>query len=805
MANGVVSGSMGNAGLAAKLQRAFDDQRHRFFLFSPVALGLGIGGYFALPGEPGIAVAVALLVAMLVLRILCHAGSLARVMATALVFVAAGGLSAKLRVEFVRAPVLKRSLHFVEVKGWVERAESKAPRGQRLTIAVDSLGDLAPEDRPRRVRVRTMKAGASASPGDFISVKATLSPPAKPAIPGGFDYARSAWFEGLGGVGYSLSAPVIDAARSRGSLAAPTIVAIESVRRWINTRIMAALPNETGAIAAALITGERGGITKATNDAYKNSGLFHILSISGLHMVVMAGAVFYSVRLALACVPFLALNFPIKKWSAVAGILGTLGYLAISGGSFATVRSALMILVMFAAMLLERPALALRNVALAAFAILLFYPESLFDAGFQMSFAAVTALIAAYEEVRRRSSQGAESHLLFKFTRFFGGIIATTLIASIAVAPFAAYQFHQSQQYAVISNLIAIPICNIVVMPAALVALVLMPIGLEILGLWPMALGIEAMTWCANAVASVPGAVGYLPAMPAAAFLLMLAGGMWLALWQAPWRLAGVAMIIGGIVLAPFLPRPDVLIARQGQLVAVRGADGRLAALPARQAKYELERWLEHDGDKRKATEAANAEGFTCDASGCVTKVKGALVSVARHPSALADDCARARILVLNIPRPKGCDGPETVIDVFDVYDKGTHALYVEDAGVKGGVPAIRIDTVAAHRGDRPWSHVEDKPHSKRHLRQPRMHDAVSGEGGDSLTLSGAAGTPAPRLPAFAGRPEWLASGPPRAEVEDDASEGEAATGTDPGHSASQRRDADDWRNIDSGSSFADE
>ena len=801
MSNGVVSGSRRNGGLFG-LKRAFDDQRHRFFLFSPIALGGGIGGYFALPQEPDVAVLAALMVSALVLKALLRAGSLRHVAATAMVFVALGGLSAKLRVEFVRAPVLKKSLHFVEVKGWVERAESKAPRGQRLTIAVESLGDVAPEDRPRRVRVRTMKAGPGAKPGDWISVNATLSPPAKPAIPGGFDYARSAWFEGLGAVGYSLSAPVIDAAQARASLAAPFIVAIESVRRSINTRIKSALPNETGAIAAALITGERGGITKETNEAYKNSGLFHILSISGLHMVVMAGAVFYSVRLLLACVPFLALNFAIKKWAAVAGIFGTLGYLAISGGSFATVRSALMILVMFAAMLLERPALALRNVALAAFAILLFYPESLFDAGFQMSFAAVTALIAVYEEVRRRASQGGESHALLKFAKFFGGIVATTLIASVAVAPFAAYQFHQSQQYAVISNLIAIPICNIVVMPAALVALVFMPFGLEILGLWPMALGIDAMTWCANAVASVPGAVGYLPAMPPAAFYLMLAGGIWLALWQAPWRLAGAGIFIGGVVLAPFLPRPDVLIARQGELVAVRGADGRLAALPARQAKYELERWLEHDGDKRKAGEAGNAAGFTCDASGCVTKVKGALVSVARHPSALADDCARARILVLNIPRPKGCDGPETVIDVFDVYDKGTHALYLEDAGAVGRPPAIRIDTVAAHRGDRPWSHRPDRQSGERHLRQPRLRAA--GANGADGTSDQPASAVAARLPAFAGRPEWLSSGPPRAEVEDDDAEGEAASKWASSRRGTNRDDTD-FRDLDSSPAGADE
>ena len=799
-------------GIFARAAAAFDGERHRFFLWSPVALGMGIGGYFALPQEPGLGLIFAPLAAMLTLALACPRGTLRNVFATALVLVALGGVAAKLRVEFVRAPVLKKNLHFVEVKGTVERAESKAPRGQRLTIVLESLAGVAGEDMPRRVRVRTLKAGPGAKPGDMVTLKATLSAPAKPAIPGGFDFARSAWFEGLGAVGYSMSAPVISEQPGGKGLAAPFVVAIESVRRWINTRITAALPNETGAIAAALITGERGGITKATNDAYKNSGLFHILSISGLHMVVMAGAVFYSVRLALAAVPFLALNFAIKKWAAVAGIFGTLGYLAISGGSFATVRSALMILVMFTAMLLERPALALRNVALAAFLILLIYPESLFDAGFQMSFAAVTALIATFEEVRRRFKSRNEPHPVLKLLMFFGGILFTTLIASLAVAPFAAYQFHQSQQYAMAANLVAIPICNIVVMPAALVALLLMPFGLESVGLWPMGLGIDAMTWVANKVAVLPGAVGYLPAMPASAFLLMLAGGLWLALWQARWRLIGAGLIAAGLAVAPFLPRPDILIAKSGELIAVRGADGRLAALPARQAKYELERWLEHDGDSRKAADVARAEGFTCDPSGCVVKVKGAVQSVARHPSAIADDCARARILVLNVPRPKGCEGPETVIDVFDIYDKGTHALYVEESGT-GGAPNIRIDTVAAHRGERPWAHVPDVKPPVPKVRGAAPSAAKSGdpELSPGNTQDGAAPSGAareqgafrghgeksrPRLPAFAGRPEWLSKGGPRAEVEDDDSEGETP-GLD--RSASQPAGEAELRDLDAG------
>ncbi len=402
-----------------------------------------------------------------------------------------------------------------------------------------------------------------------------------------------------------------------------------------------------------MITGERGGISEATNEAYRASGLFHMLSISGLHMVVMAGAVFFSVRLLLAAIPAIALRFAIKKWAAVAGILAALAYLAISGGAFATVRSAVQIIIMFLAILFDRPALALRNVALAAFLILLVYPESLFDPGFQMSFAAVAALVASYEEVRRRFSNLAEPHPVLRVMMFFGGILLSTLIASAAVAPFAAYHFHQSQQFALIANLLAIPICNFIVMPAALSALVAMPLGLESLPLIVMGKGIEAMTWCAERVAALPGAVVQIPAIPSLAFALLVCGGLWLIVWQSRWRIAGVALGIAGLVLAPALPRPDMLVARNGELVAVRGADGALSALPARQAQFELKRWLEHDGDARKPQEAARATAFRCDSVGCVARVKGVALSVARHPAAVADDCAVADLLVLDVPRLK--------------------------------------------------------------------------------------------------------------------------------------------------------
>ncbi len=396
-------------------------------------------------------------------------------------------------------------------------------------------------------------------------------PPAEPALPGDYDFGRQAWFERLGALGYSwtAAAPDLNAAPPPRDLRA--WAAIEQLRAGIAQRVTAVLPGQTGAIAVALITGERGGITDATNTAFRDSGLLHVLSISGLHMAVMAGAVFYLVRLILASFPALALVYPIKKWSAAAAMLGTLAYLMISGSSFATVRSAIMIAIMFLAVILDRPALALRNVALAAALILVLFPESLFDVGFQMSFAAVVALISVYEALRGRGTLLSRRGPVTGIALFMGGIVLSTLIASVAVAPFAAYYFHKSQQYSVLANLVAIPICDLIVMPAALAALLLMPLGLEAPPLWVMGWGVDAMLWTAERVASLPGAILRMPAMPTAAFLLMVAGGLWLALWQTRWRLVGAALAVAGLALAPTLRLPDDGRIRMETVAQARG------------------------------------------------------------------------------------------------------------------------------------------------------------------------------------------------------------------------------------------
>lgn len=458
-----------------------------------------------------------------------------------------------------------------------------------------------------------------------------------------------------------------------------------------------------------MITGERGGISEETNEIYRAAGIYHILSISGLHMAVMGGAVFFALRLSLALWPSVALRFPIKKWAAVGAMLGALAYLLISGATFATVRAFLMITVMFFAILADRQAIALRNVAVAAFILLFLFPECVTDPGFHMSFAAVIALVASYEALARRlrPAAGTERSRMMRIALPFYGIVLSTVIASAAVAPFAIYHFHQSQHYAVLGNLVAVPVCNVAVMPAALATLLLMPIGLEALPLTIMGYGIDAMTAAANWVAGVGGAVSYVPAVPDEAIILVVAGCLWLALMSQSWRWAGLFAIAAGFAVAPMAERPSILIGSEAKLVLVRGPDGALNGLANSRDDYEVSQWLERDGDSRAAAEITRGP-LTCDSRGCVSRVRGKTIAVARHPAALRDDCRKADLLIVTGRAPRYCPNPALVIDRAAVKREGTHAVYIAATG------SMRIETVEEARGSRPWTrstdHVTKRP-----------------------------------------------------------------------------------------------
>ncbi len=708
----------------AQIITLLDQERDQWIIWITIAFGAGAAFYFSLNNEPGLVLGPAVFLAALCLKYALPPHTLTTVAFGLVMCGAAGFSAAKFKTEWVRAPVLKAPTRAVEVTGHVVLVEQRLKGAKRLTIRPTKIKNISDRFRPQLIRITVsgnlVKASPSIKSGDFITLKAKLNPPPTPALPGGYDFARYAWFKKLGGVGYAVS-PL---ARLKDSKLTPALsfnVFMQTLRRSIGARIEAVLSNETGAIATALITGERGAISDFTNEAYRGAGLYHILSISGLHMAIMGGSVYFVLRVLFALLPMIALRYPIKKWAAVGAIIGSFAYLLISGDAFATIRSFIMIVMMFLAILVDRPAIALRNVAIAALVILIIFPESILDPGFQMSFAAVTALTAGFELIRSRTATPDRDGIPIwrRLLWPFAAVVLSTLIASAAVAPFAIYHFHNAQHYSVLSNLIAMPVCNLIVMPAALLTLLTMPLGLEAGPLIFMGFGIDLMTKTAIWVSDLPGSVSHPPALANHVFALVVTGGFILLVVRQAFRLVGLAFITLGIALAPGTRLPDILIGRDASLVAMKNQNGFLEA-HSNSTKYtqqtntraqkqnsnmkakppfELVRWMEYFGDRRPAHAALSSQRFKCDYIGCTVHKMGLLITLTKHPAAYLEDCRNANILIINDKAPRYCEGPRLVIDKYAIRKSGTHAIYINDNG------SIELKTVAQVRGNRPWAH----------------------------------------------------------------------------------------------------
>ena len=400
---------------------------------------------------------------------------------------------------------------------------------------------------------------------------------------------------------------------------------MESLRDGIDRRIRAAVPGDAGAIASAVITGKRDALSAPVNDAMYISSLAHVLSISGSHMVVVVGAVFFVVRAVLALIPGFAVRYPIKKWAALAALLAATFYLLLSGAEVATQRSYYMAAIVLGAVLVDRQALTLRTIAVAAIVVMLLAPEAVVHPSFQMSFAATLALIAAYQRGLPWKAASADTPFGARVALWGGREIVSLLFASLvagsATTPYAAFHFHRLAPYGVLANLLGMPIVSAWIMPAGLLALLAMPFGLDGL-LWKlMGEGVEWMIAVAVWVAGLPGAVGRMAAFGTGPLLACTVGIVVLCLLRSPLRWSGAAMIALGTLWALRAPLPDVLIAPGGDVIAVRAADGRLAFIKKGSDGFAIKEWLGADADARTPADPTLARGVTCDAVGCVARL----------------------------------------------------------------------------------------------------------------------------------------------------------------------------------------
>jgi competence protein ComEC len=690
--------------LASEFAEAVEQQRDRWFLWVPVCLTAGIAGYFALPVEPHWLV---FAFAALVLAGFAAAALAGRFqpLSLFLAVVIAGGLLGKLRTEIVDHPELLATTGVVELTGWVEGVEALGRDRLRVVVRVDDLAGIRPEFTPPRLRVNINVTETRPQLGQYITTRAWLMPLPGPVEPGGYDFARTLWFEGLGATGSGIGEMRVDPERSI-DMSWSWWAGIEAVRGTIRERIEAALPDDLAGFSAALIIGERAGIPEETRSALQISGLAHILAISGLHMSLMAGSVFWLLRAGLALVPGLALNYPIKKWAACGTLAAGFGYLMISGWGVATQRAYVMLAVMCLAVLLDRPAFTMRNLAIAGIIVLLARPETVFTASFQMSFLAVMGLIAFYEAISARRREMLRDlwpqSLAGRIAMWVGlsifAMTATTIVASVFTGLPAAYHFNRVAPYSLLANLLALPIVTSLVMPAAVLAVATMPLGLEWLPLQVMGAGIGWVAGIAHWVAELPGAGFLVPGMPIVAALLVAAGATWLCLWHGRLRLAGIALVLAGLALAPFGSRPDILVERTGANVAVRNGDGLLVPVAARRASFAVENWLQNDGDLVAMADAAARPGWTCPVDdACWMDLKGHRVAYLREGVDTATYCHGVDILVTDFPLRGACAQVPVRIDRFDVWRNGAYAVFVRDGGIK-------VTTAADHRGLRPWT-----------------------------------------------------------------------------------------------------
>lgn len=664
-----------------------------------VFFGVGILLYFAAPSEP---LLIAPLAALFLLCALCGISRerpFAFALLLSLAAVAAGFSMACARAAYVEHKVLTRTTGTLTLTGFVE-ARDATERSDRVVLRLTGVTGRGAENVPQKIRV-AMRRGFAPNVGEHIELRAQLRPLLGPTRPGGYDFARGAYFQKVGATGLAYGRPKIVSTDAPIPRDIRIFAAVEKLRWTLANRIRAVLSDESGAIAVALVTGIRDTISADANEAMRVSGLYHVISISGLHMALVAGVMFALVRGGLALVPGLALRRPIKKWAAIVALAGVTFYLVLSGADHATQRAWIMISIVLVGVLMDRLALSIRTLAAAALGVLLIQPEALLNPGFQMSFAATLALIALYERVSPMLAQppapgqGAFGYFSERAGRWLLLGVATSLVAGFATTVYVAFYFHRVAPYGVLANLLAMPVISFLIMPFALLSVLLLPFGYDALGWQVMGFGIDVMLQVARFVTDLPGAEGRVAAFGAGTLLIATAGLFALAIPISRLRWIGVPLLAAAFLLATTATRPDVLVDAEADIVAVRVPDGRLSILDARRDRLSTESWLAADGDGRKARDPSLAAGFRCDPLGCTVRLAdGATIAVPRRREATLDDCKEAALVVSRFNLPTACKAPQ--IDRRTLATTGAVSLrHVDGKWI--------AEPVRSPGSDRPW------------------------------------------------------------------------------------------------------
>ena len=706
------------------LTQAVAAQTDRAMLWAPVAFGIGSAIYLSLKHEPplwslALAAVMATLMALAARRWGRHRGL---AIFCALVATAAAGLmTAKLHSDMSAAPIVPADLGVTSIEGFVVDVANPSDSGPRLLIAPVRIGGLSAARTPLRVRIVTPGVGAIA-PGTAVHITALLDPPPGPAAPGAYDFARDAWFEGLGGVGLALKPP-----RIVNLPAAPmrlrVVMGLNGLRWSLAMRLADDLRRVTGeddggaaGLAITVATSHEDWLDPQSRDDLRGSGLAHMLAIAGLHMAAVSGFVFFAIRLGVAAWPWLALRVSGKKLAALGGLIAIAVYLILSGAHPPARRAAITAGVAFLAILCGRRAISLHSLSIAALLILILQPEVVVAPGFEMSFCATAALVALAEIWPHPARPVGLPWWLAAPQRLRDWTLAmgmVSLVAGAATSPFAIQYFNRMANYGVFANLSADLLASVVLMPALALSVALDAVGLGVLArhgpLIVVGWAARAIVWLAHLFATAPGAALNLSSAPDPALALSYLGILFVCLWRGRLRWLGLPLTFA-VALWP-RPAPPVawLASDGGDAAVVAGRE--VVALKPGQRTYATGLWAQRRGLEQPADPAAAlAPRFSCDRESCAPRI-GQSPAIAAWwtrrkpgPDRLAALCGQADILLLkaDVPVPTDCARAQ-VLRPGDFDQGGAAELF---AGPNG----YRIVWAQPLRGARPWTGGGEEP-----------------------------------------------------------------------------------------------
>lgn len=580
-------------------------ERSRWFSWMPVLFGLGIGIFFALPFEPSLWLGLGAVECLIVLALFFRYNHKVLALLGILSVVVAGFVRVQLEAAYVNKIPFVKEENKLYLKGRIVAADTNSRGNVRLLLG--EVYDFDDRELSGLYKITLRDKKVPAPDGQCVEMVAKVMPPFPAAMVGGYQFDRRIFFEGIKATGYAVSRAIPIACEQSVSAGGWFKLQVEKIREGIVQRIDKVLPADEASVTAAIVAGERSGMNKALVDDYRDSGLAHFLSISGLHMSMLAGVTFFLVRFLAALVPWFSARFDSRKAAAVAAVFMSVVYLVISGAAVPTQRAFIMTFIVLLGVLFSRQAISMLTISWAALLILFLSPEALTGPSFQMSFAAVVALIAFYEryawKLRRFGSgdkkfQSPVSRFFRLAAGYIGGILAADFVASLATLPFSIYHFNRIAVYTTLGNLLAGPIIGLVIMPFVVVALALMPFGLEALPLKVVGQGVHWVNMVTAYVSSLPSAGFSVLSMPLWGLLLIVAGGLWLYLWQEKWRLWGWTGIVFGAFSLFAVSVPDVVVDQSGTAVMVKDNSGRPVVLPSYGKYFVKSVWLNKTGSE---------------------------------------------------------------------------------------------------------------------------------------------------------------------------------------------------------------